>query len=276
MRLIIIVLWLSLVTSIALAQSKPDSSKNKYDIFNPTPKNVMRDFETDRPDVTESAYSVDAGHFQFETDLFRTEKVKINGVTTISNAYNLINLKIGLSNTMDLQVVVSSFETENLKFANIENKNSGFGDISIRLKKNLWGNDGGKTALAAMPYISLPTANGAAKVSGGLIFPFALSLPNDWGFGAQIESDVLENQNNTNYHLRFLSSATISHSLFKKCNFFIESYYTRDTEVDFSEYFANGGIIYELTENLKLDAGFNYGIKEESSKVYFIGLSFRY
>lgn len=276
MKLAIIIIGLFLFAINAFSQSKPDSSKNKYHIFNPTPKNLMRDFETDRPDITESAYSVDAGHFQFETDIFRTEKVKINGVTTISNAYNLINLKIGLSNTMDLQLVISSFETENLKFANIENKNSGFGDTSIRLKNNLWGNDGGRSALAVMPYITLPTASGPAKVSGGLIFPFALSLPNDWGFGAQIETDVLENQNNTNYHLRFLSSATISHSLFKKCNFFLESYFTRDTEVDLSEYFANGGIIYELTENLKLDAGFNYGIKEESSKVYFIGLSFRY
>ena len=36
----------------------------------------MRDFETDRPDITESAYSVDAGHFQLETDLFKTEHVK--------------------------------------------------------------------------------------------------------------------------------------------------------------------------------------------------------
>lgn len=42
----------------------------------------MRDFETDRPDVTESAYTVDAGHFQLETDheMLSTEvltKIKI-------------------------------------------------------------------------------------------------------------------------------------------------------------------------------------------------------
>lgn len=276
MKLASTVLLFLIFCTYAFAQSKPDSSKKNYHIFNPTPKNLMRDFETDRPDITESAYSVDAGHFQFETDLFRTEKVKIDGITAINNAYNLINLKIGLSNSMDLQAVVSSYETENIKFGNLENKSSGFGDITLRLKKNLWGNDNGKTALAVMPYITLPTASGAAKVSGGLIFPFALSLPKEWGFGAQVQTDVLENQNNTNYHLRFLTSTTLSHALFKKCNFFIESYYTRDFEVDLSEYFVNGGIIYELTDNLKMDAGFNYGIKEESSKVYFIGLSFRY
>ncbi|MEO8821382.1 MAG: hypothetical protein ABI267_05890 [Ginsengibacter sp.] len=59
-----------------------DSSKSGYTIFNPTPKKLMRDFETDRPDVTESAYTVDAGHFQLETDheMLSTEvltKIKI-------------------------------------------------------------------------------------------------------------------------------------------------------------------------------------------------------
>lgn len=276
MRFTFIASLIILISNLAFSQSQIDSSKKNYHIFNPTPKNLMRDFETDRPDITESAYSVDAGHFQFETDLFRTEKSKTNGITTILNAYNLINLKIGLNNSMDLQAVVSSFETENIKSENLAHKSSGFGDITLRLKKNLWGNDGGKTALAVMPYVTIPNANSTAKVSGGIIFPFALSLPNEWGFGAQIQTDVLENQNNTNYHFRFLTSATLSHALFNKCNFFIESYFTRDSDVDLSEYFANGGIIYDLTKNLKIDAGFNYGIKQESSKVYFIGLSFRY
>lgn len=269
-------LFFMIGAALACAQSKPDSLKNTCHIFNPTPKGLMRDFETDRPDITESAYSVDAGHFQFETDLFRTEKVKINGITTVANAYNLINLKIGLNNSMDLQAVVSSYETEQTKYGNTGNRSAGFGDLTLRLKKNLWGNDNGKTALAAIPYVTFPTGNGAAKVSGGLIFPFALSLPNDWGLGAQIQTDILENQSNTNYHLRFLSSVALSHALFKKCDFFIESYYTRDSEINFSAYFANGGVVYALRENLKLDAGFNYGVKKSSSKVYFIGLSFRY
>lgn len=43
----------------------------------------MRDFETGRPDVTESAYTVDAAHFQLETDLFKTERSNIDGIKTI-------------------------------------------------------------------------------------------------------------------------------------------------------------------------------------------------
>jgi hypothetical protein len=45
-----------------------DVNKWQYNLFNPTPRALMREMSTDRPDKTESAYTVD-GHFQFEADL---------------------------------------------------------------------------------------------------------------------------------------------------------------------------------------------------------------
>ena len=45
------------------------ADKSSYHFFNPTPRELMREMSTDRPDLTESAYTVDAGHFQIETDL---------------------------------------------------------------------------------------------------------------------------------------------------------------------------------------------------------------
>ena len=52
----------------ALADDPPD--KAKYHLLNPTPREQMREMSTDRPDKTESPYTVDAGHFQIESDLF--------------------------------------------------------------------------------------------------------------------------------------------------------------------------------------------------------------
>src|SRR4051794_16404126 len=43
--------------------------KCQYTLFHPTPRHLMRELATDRPDKTETAYSVDAGHFQLEMDL---------------------------------------------------------------------------------------------------------------------------------------------------------------------------------------------------------------
>ena len=60
---------LTLIPGLALADELTRADKSAFHLFNPTPKELMREFATDRPDKTESAYSVDAGHFQFETDI---------------------------------------------------------------------------------------------------------------------------------------------------------------------------------------------------------------
>lgn len=76
--------------------------------------------------------------------------------------------------------------------------------------------------------------------------------------------------------MNYLASATISHPLFAKCNFFTEASIYRESELKYYDYFLNGGLVYELQENIKLDTGMYYGLKNTSSKIYFLGLSFRY
>ena len=54
----------------ASAQDKGAAAdKSQYTLFNPTPKEQMRPFNTDRPTKSNVPYTVDAGHFQIETDL---------------------------------------------------------------------------------------------------------------------------------------------------------------------------------------------------------------
>ena len=70
----------------------------------------------------------------------------------------------------------------------------GFGDLQFRLKINLWGNDGGATAFAFMPFITIPTgADGISSdhVEGGLIFPFAMDLTDCVGLGLMGETDFV-------------------------------------------------------------------------------------
>ena len=52
--------------------------KRHYSIFKPAPVDSLREMETDRPDVTESPQTVDAGHFQLETDLMRFQRQRNN------------------------------------------------------------------------------------------------------------------------------------------------------------------------------------------------------
>ena len=55
----------------------------------------MREMQTDRPDVTETPFTVDADYVQYETDLFRLEREK--GEVNMRNTYyfNQGSIKIG-------------------------------------------------------------------------------------------------------------------------------------------------------------------------------------
>lgn len=56
--------------------------KSGYTLFNPTPDRQLRDMSTDRPDATESPYTVDAGRIQLEMDLAGYTQDRRDGVTT--------------------------------------------------------------------------------------------------------------------------------------------------------------------------------------------------
>ena len=46
---------------------KPRTDKSQYNLFNPTPDDLLREFSSSRPDQTTGPHSVDAGHYYLET-----------------------------------------------------------------------------------------------------------------------------------------------------------------------------------------------------------------
>jgi len=69
-----------LLPPIDAEQPLPD--KSGYNLFNPTPGNMMRELTPDRPDKTESPFTVDAGHFQPEMSFVEFTKNQSDGVRT--------------------------------------------------------------------------------------------------------------------------------------------------------------------------------------------------
>ena len=269
-----VLILLAFITINGHGQSLQDSTRQKYNLLSPVPGNEMRSFETDRPDVTESAYTVDAGHFQLETDLFKTERYNVHQVKTINNYFNTANLKLGITHSTDFQLVIATLNSSKIIDGSSINKKSDFGGLTFRIKQNLWGNDRRKTALSILPFVSVPV-NSDSKISGGIVFPFAMSLAPGWDFGAQVETDIAANQTGNDYQFNFLASATTSYPLCKNLDFFTEVVLTRNNETKNYEYFINGGPVYTIARNVNLDCGIYYGLKNISSKTYFLGLSFR-
>lgn len=273
---------LALPISSALADTARDD-KSGYHLFNPTPADLMRELSTDRPDKTESPYTVDAGHFQVEMDFVSLTRDREAGVRNQVWSIAPVNFKIGLLNNVDLQV---GFDTS--LHARVEDRSartkettSGVGDLTVRMKINLWGNDGGKTAFAIMPFVKAPTNSrglGNDGVEGGVIFPLAVELPGGWEMGLMTEVDFLRNEENRGYHTEFVNSITFGHDIIGKLGGYVEFFSSVSTERGSNWSGVVGlGLTYGLTENIQLDAGCNIGVTRSADDVNpFIGISMRF
>jgi hypothetical protein len=165
----------------------------------------MRQLSTDRPDKTESPYTVDAGHFQLELDLvgYARDHDTSGGGDTCTELLAVVpvNLKIGLLNNLDFQVVLESYNHVQVSdhAAGTLQTMSGFGDVTTRLKINFWGNDGGPTAFGAIPLVKFPSNQdnlGNNAVEGAVLFPLAVQLPRGWDMAPMAGVAFLRDENN--------------------------------------------------------------------------------
>ena len=256
--------------------------KTGYNLFHPTPDSLLRELTTDRPDKTESPYTVDAGHYQIELDLLNyTQDCTDQTVQTLAIAP--INLKVGLFNNVDLQFIAETYTIQRTSGHDPQAHEtvSGFGDVLIRCKTNFWGNDGGTTAGGMMPFLKLPTGAtelGNGAVEGGIIFPLAITLPQEWSMGLMTEADHLRSSDSSNYHQEFINSITFGHGIIGQLAGYLEFFSSisseRDVEwigtVDF-------GLTYKLRSNVQLDAGVNIGVTRAADDLNsFVGLSVRF
>ncbi|CAH0276921.1 hypothetical protein SRABI27_03660 [Pedobacter sp. Bi27] len=272
-NIILILALLSVVNIGAFGQQK-----TCYHLFRPVPGDSLREMETDRPDVTESPQTIDAGHFQFETDLVRFQRENRNAGRSDEYLFNLANIKLGLTNSTAIQLTFESFVVK--KDFNTESsfdRNSGSGDLTLRLKQNLLGNDKGKFAIALLPYVKFPTsrADRESQYEGGIIIPMSIKFGNDWKLGFQVEADRLQEEEGSGHHNQILQTLTVSHPLTKKLDGIIETYYTYEFKDNHLKNFLNAALQYELSKDLLIDGGLNYGVQHDARKSYFVGLSFR-
>jgi len=272
----------------ALAADAPSAGeKGGYHLFKPTPRELMREMSTDRPDKTESAYTVDAGHFQIEMDVFNYAYDRYNteraDVRTESLAIAPMNLKLGLGNRVDLQLVLQTYNSvriDDRRGGEVE-KHRGFGDVIGRMKFNLWGNDGGRTALAVMPYVKLPTHQdglGTRAVEGGLILPLAAELGYGFGLGIMTQFDCLRDETGGGHHAEFVNTLTLSHDIAGKLGGYVEFFSAVSAEKDAPWMGTlDLGFTYGLTADIQLDAGINIGVTRSAEDWNpFLGLSWRF
>jgi hypothetical protein len=108
----------------AVAQPSP-ADKGHYTLFNPTPRHLMREMSTDRPDTTESPFSVDAGHVQVELSFVDYAHNDDGGERTDSLSVLPTNVKLGLLNNVDVQFVFTPYVREETEGAGTSGATTG-------------------------------------------------------------------------------------------------------------------------------------------------------
>ena len=269
------------------AGTRPD--QGVYHLFNPTPRERMREFTHDRPDVNDSPQTVDAGHFQCEMDLValtydRHNSQRADRRVTIWEVAPLF-LKLGVLNWADLQLGLQPYlesVTVTRDRGPVGRRSShGFGDLTPRVKLNLWGNDGGETAFALIPFLKVPTAAdglGNGRWEGGINLPFETALP--WGFEAGVMPilSVLANDSGRGRHGQYGGAFVIGHPIAGPLEGLVEFIGLEDARRGASwEGVLNLALTWKVARNFHLDAGVRLGLTRAADDIRpYAGMSWRY
>lgn len=262
----------------------PPPDKSGYHLFNPTPRSLMRPLSADRPDATESPITVDAGHVQVETSFFDFTQDDEKGVRVDSWTVFDTNVKIGLLHHVDLQFVFGAYNEEKTDPDGLSSQTlNGFGDLQLRLKINLWGNDPDdvtKTAFGIMPFIKIPTGTEVSndKGEGGFIMMLGWDVAETWGLGFQVEFDFVYDEVDDDYDVELLHTVVLGFDVVDPVGAFLEyvGIVSSDGESDYQA-ILSAGVTYTINEDLVFDVGTQVGLSDEADDVnLFTGVTVRY
>ena len=254
--------------------------KEQFNLFHPTPRKYMRPMVPDRPGITESPYSVDAGHFQYETDALRL-LTRREGTAYGHDWYiNHALAKIGLTDRTDLQVGLDSYtDTRNYDDADPSQTTvaKGLGDLNLRLKHTLVGDDDSRWALGFIGYVTLPTGGprGDGAVEYGAVLPVVYQLNKPWSIGGQVATQVYWDRETHSHYLQLTPTFTTDYQFTKLVQVFAELVGYRDVRQSSWRGSINTGVQLDVSENVQLDFGTHLPITNSVDREYFIGMSFR-
>lgn len=248
-----------------------------------------RELSADRPDVTESPYSVPPGWFQLEMDgVYWVRDSDPTHETTRVGVVPL-NLKLGLASAFDLQVVFEPWVRTRVEFVGSCADESGgdcgaaagttteTGELAVRLKWNLIGNDGGRVAVGLLPWVAWNTNERFDGIAdgAGLAVPLAVSLGERWGMGVMIEGSAGDEDDRA-----VLGSATVARDFGGSVGAFgeivAEHAWSVADDTDFTLATANVGVTVAASPDLQFDTGVRVGISEDADGfAAFLGLTWR-
>jgi hypothetical protein len=256
------------VASPVLA-AEPD--KSGYSLFNPTPDSALRDFSPDRPAKSTGPTTIDAGRLQIETEAVNYSYQKTGTVKTTTWTGPNPSARLGITNWLEFSANIAPWTEVTTKDSADGSKTriSGPSDLFLRAKANLWGNDGGKTAFAVLPFVKFGTAPdgiGNRATEGGIAGLYSVKLRDDLQLTLNSEIDHLKNSNDDRYHSSFVNTIGLSREIVKDVTLTAElwSQINADPSGTVKQYSFDTAIAWTVQPNLQLDVGANFGLNSDT------------
>lgn len=238
---------------------------------------ALRELSTDRPDATESPFTVDPEHLQIEMDAVSYTRNRLDGVRTTEWVLAPFNLRYGVSKNTEVGIFVTPHVrvTEELR-GGAKTTTKGVGDTTLRTKFNFWGNDGGANALGLIADVKLPTAAdglGNDKLEAAVALPFAFEVGAGWEAAAMTTmGSVLTDRGRRPV---WGNTITFARDILPDLGGFLEL--TSESGVGPHVATFNCGLTRRFGPHLQLDAGAYIGISRTAPDLtLFVGLSRKY
>jgi len=187
-------------------------------------------------------------------------------------------MKVGFARNTDLQVILDTHTIASDSGSGRRTTDSGFGDITVRLKQTLWGNDSGATALAIMPYVTIPTLSPVSdrEWAGGLVMPLSITFTERLSLGLMLQGDLVHSESAGTYQVECLHSAALGYDFTEEVGMYVELVGIAGTSTGYQALF-NAGLTFAVTDTLVYDAGVRLGMNRAAADFgVFTGVSFRF
>lgn len=232
-----------------------------------------RDLCADRPGLGTPACTVEPGTVVLELGLADWTLEKGGGARTDTLLAGDALLRVGLTPSLEAQLgwtAIGHVRSRDAALGTI-GKETGTGDMTVALRRNLRNPDGSGFSLAVMPYASLPTGGGAIGAGdwgAGLLVPMGIEAgPVSIGLTPHIDAAV--DGDGSGRHLAYGSVAGLGFDLGKGVSMAAELSVARDRDPagDTTQWLAGLSAAWQPDDDSQWDAGVNVGLDRDSPDV---------
>jgi hypothetical protein len=234
---------------------------------------------TDRPSKSNYACTVDAGHFQYESDLANASSLRQDDYATTTWLFFNPTLKYGLTANVDVEANMTALEILRTKdTTGMRTTLMGVSDLYVRVKYEFL-NLPNVVQVAIIPYVKAPTGRagiGDRTFDAGWLLPINYEPNSLLTLTLMPEVDAYPNSVGAGRHLNTAEVFTLAFNLPRHLTLYTELWadWNLDPDRTIRQRSADLALAYSLTDYLQVDGGVNRGLNAATPRVQgYLGLS---